>query len=240
MAPTLRGDYDVKRHLAYALLASAVFASPVIVGAAAAPAPERIRGTITSVSGDTLHVKTNSGATRTVTLAADSRVATLSRASMADVKPGTFIGTATKGSGDYLTALEVVIFPESMRGTGEGHYAWDRIADTTGGGHSTASAMTNGNVSASVPASGTANSSMTNGNVSTATGEGNAQKLTVTYKGGQQTIIVPLSAPIVLLHPADRSALASGDKVFAVVMKDGSALDAKLVAVGTGGVTPPM
>ncbi len=230
------------RHLAYALLATTLLATAALPAASlAAGAPQRIRGTITSVSGDTVRVKTNAGVEATITLAADTRVATLSQATLADVKQGTFIGTATKGSGDYLTALEVVIFPEAMRGTGEGHYAWDRITDTTAGGaHSTTSAMTNGNVSAALPAGGTANSSMTNGNVSTAADAGGAQKLTVTYKGGQQTIIVPPTAPIVLLHPADRSALAGGDKVFAVVVKNGSALDAKLMAVGAGGVTPPM
>ncbi len=229
------------RQLAYALLASTLLATTALPAASlAAAAPQRIRGTITSISGDTVHVKTKAGTDETITLAADTHVATLSQATLADVKQGTFIGTATKGSGDYLTALEVVIFPEAMRGTGEGHYAWDRITDTTAGGRSTKSAMTNGNVSAALPAGGTANSSMTNGNVSTAADAGGAQKLTVTYKGGQQTIIVPPTAPIVLLHPADRSALAGGDKVFAVVVKDGSAFDAKLVAVGTGGVTPPM
>ena len=231
----------MKRHLAYALLASPLLASTMLPLAADAAAPQRLRGTITSISGDTVHVKTTAGADATVTLAADTRVATVSKASLADIKPGTFIGTATKGSGDYLTALEVVIFPEAMRGTGEGHYPWDRITDTTAGGaHSTSSAMTNGNVSAALPAGGTANSSMTNGNVSAASGAGGAQKLTVTYKGGQQTIIVPPTAPVVLIHPADRSALANDDKLFAVVVKEGAAFDAKLVVLGSGGVAPPM
>ncbi len=231
----------MKRHLAYALLASPLLVGLALPTTAGAATPQRLRGTITSISGNTVHVKTNAGTDTTITLAADTHYATVSKASLADVKPGTFIGTATKGSGDYLTALEVVIFPEAMRGTGEGHYPWDRITDTTAGGmHSTTSAMTNGNVSAALPAGGTANSSMTNGNVSTATDAGGAQKLTVTYKGGKQSIIVPPTAPIVLIHPADRSALAGGDRLFAVVVPDGSTMDAKLMTVGSRGVVPPM
>ena len=87
---------------------------------------------------------------------------------------------------------------------------------------------------------------MTNGNIAAASSEGGAQKLTVTYKDpktaqtGTQTIVVPPTAPVVMIAPADKTALVAGSKVFLVAAKDGSKLDAKLVAVGKDGVTPPM
>jgi hypothetical protein len=81
----------------------------------------------------------------------------------------------------------VVIFPPSLKGTGEGHYAWDRIPDTTlSGVGSTPSAMTNGTVSA-VGAPTTVNSTMTNGTVSSTAGSGGAKQIVVTYKGGKQS-----------------------------------------------------
>ncbi|MBL7405472.1 metal ABC transporter permease, partial [Escherichia coli] len=139
------------------------------------------------------------------------------------IKDGVFIGTATKGE-NPMTALEVVLFPESMRGTGEGHYGWDSITDhTAGAGAKVKSAMTNGTVKADKAASG---------------GE---RTLTVSYgKDGSKEIVVPSSAPIVAFEPADKAILTPGSKVFAVVAKDGPKAEGKLVAVGKDGLTPPM
>jgi hypothetical protein len=93
-------------------------------GAVAAEAPAaRIRGTIEKVEGNVLTVRTREGKPATVRLADDVAVAGVIPASLADVTPGKFIGTATLGQKDG--ALEALIFPESMRGFGEGHHPWD-------------------------------------------------------------------------------------------------------------------
>jgi hypothetical protein len=159
------------------------------------------------------------------------------------VAKGSFIGTATKGSGDFQVALEVVVFPPSMRGTGEGHYGWDALPDTTlAGGGSVASSMTNGTVeaaSSSGPGSNV-NTTMTNGDVRAASEQGGAKRITVTYKGGKQTILVPPTAPIVAFQPADRSAVMVGAHVFIKASEDGGKATADQVAVGKDGLTPPM
>ena len=195
-----------------ALLSSAAFAAQV----------ERVRGTVDKADGSTLTIKTDDGKTETVDVAG-AKFAWVVPSSLDQIKDGVFIGTATKGE-NPMTALEVVLFPESMRGTGEGHYGWDAITDqTAGAGAKVKSAMTNGTVKADKVASG---------------GE---RTLTVSYgKDGSKEIVVPSSAPIVAFEPADKAILTPGSKVFAVVAKDGAKADGKLIAVGKDGLTPPM
>jgi hypothetical protein len=100
--------------------------------------------------------------------------------------------------------------------------------------------MTNGTVSAAVPASGTVNSAMTNGTVSSANTSGGAKEITVTYKGGKQVIIVPPTAPIVTYQLGEKAELKPGDAVFVNGMNHGEMVTANVVAVGTDGVKPPM
>ena len=153
-----------------ALLSSAAFAAQV----------ERVRGTVDKADGSTLTIKTEDGKTETVDVAG-AKFAWVVPSSLDAIKDGVFIGTATKGE-NPMTALEVVLFPESMRGTGEGHYGWDAITDHTASGSKVKSAMTNGTVKADKAASG---------------GE---RTLTVSYgKDGSKEIVVPSSAPIVAL-----------------------------------------
>jgi hypothetical protein len=222
--------------LAFALttaLSTAAFASPQ---------HERVRGTVASISPTTLVVQTASGADISVALTAKTRYLEVEKSSLSHIDAGSFIGTATKSVGSLMVALEVVIFPPSMAGTGEGHYAWDQLPDTTrAGGGATASSMTNGTVAAvKVSAPATVNSSMTNGTVAAATSQGGAQQLTVTYKGGQQTILVPPAAPIVTYHPGTTAEVTKGAPVFINGVKDGDAVTANVVAVGVDGVRPPM
>ena len=195
-----------------ALLSSAAFAAQV----------ERVRGTVDKAEGSTVTIKTDDGKSETVDVSG-AKFAWVVPSSLDQIKDGVFIGTATKGE-NPMTALEVVLFPESMRGTGEGHYGWDTITDqTAGAGAKVKSAMTNGTVKADKAASG---------------GE---RTLTVSYgKDGSKEIGVPSSAPIVAFEPADKAILTPGSKVFAVVAKDGSKAEGKLVAVGKDGLTPPM
>jgi hypothetical protein len=130
-----------------------------------------------------------------------------------------------------------------MRGTGDGHYAWDTLPDTTvSGGSKTTSAMTNGNVSAvaTSPETPKVHSTMTNGSVAADSSKGGAKQLTVAYKGGQQTILVPPTAPIVTFKPGMMSDVTKGANVFVIATKDGDKVTANAVSVGADGITPPM
>ena len=229
----------MKRLFGLALAASTAFS----VAAYAAPEHARLRGTVTSVGADMLTIKTVDGTAASITLDDKTRYLKVMPSSLDKVEKDAYIGTATKSVGDQLIALEVVIFPAAMKGAGEGHYGWDRIPDTTLAGHAaTSSSMTNGTVAAAAPtgAGATTNSAMTNGTVSTAATQGGAKKLTVTYNGGQQTILVPPTAPIVTFAPGDKAELVAGATVFVNATVDGGKATANAVAVGTDGVKPPM
>jgi hypothetical protein len=200
----------------------------------------RVRGTVTSIDATTLVVHTPDG-DQSIALTPTTHFLEVKKASLSNITPGSFIGTATKSVGSMMVALEVVVFPPSMKGIGEGHYAWDQISDTTRGGASkTGSSMTNGSVAAVATPSVKVNSSMTNGSVSTMASAGGAQQITVTYKGGKQTIIVPPTAPIVTFVPGEMSDVKAGQIVFVNGVTDGQTVTANAVAVGVDGATPPM
>lgn len=208
---------------------------------AALAAPERVRGTVSSINSTQLVVHTASG-DETVKITSATHFLKVENSTLSKIVPGSFIGTATKTVGMTQEALEVVIFPPSMKGTGEGHYGWDKINDTTMPGTGKASSsMTNGTV-ASVTSAPTpkASSSMTNGTVSTMTSHSGSKKLTVTYNGGQQIITVPQTAPIVMFAPGEMSDVAPGTTVFVNGITNGQTVTAKAVAVGVDGATPPM
>jgi len=195
-----------------ALLLAAV--SAVAVAQAPANPPVRIRGTVERIDGTNLTIKANNGQSMNVKLADNYVVVGIAKASLADVASGKFIGTTTVGERNgALVALEVHIFPENMRGTGEGHYDWDLRPD----------------------------SKMTNANVASVTSMGKDRVLTVQYKGGEKKVLVPEKAVIVSFTPTERSALKPGAPVFAVTQRqpDGS-LTAARVNVGLNGQVPPM
>src|SRR5216683_2015338 len=195
-----------------ALLIAAV--STVAIAQAPANPPVRLRGTVERIDRTNLTVKTNDGQSMNVKLADNFVVMGIARAKLADVATGKFIGTTTLGERNgALVALEVHIFPENMRGTGEGHYPWDLKPD----------------------------SKMTNANVANVTSIGKDRVLTVQYKGGEQKVLVPESAKIVTYVPVERSELKRGAHIFAVTQRqaDGS-LTAARVNVGLKGTTPPM
>ena len=174
------------------------------------------RATIETISADgaALSVRTRAGEDQTVHLNPKTRFVLVVPATLADVKPGTFIGVAAlPGEGSELKAMEVHIFPEAMRGTGEGFRPFDLAPK---------SSMTNGNISARVDAT-------------------TGPKLTVTYKGGEQTIVIDPKTPIVALAPGARTDLKPGAAIIARGPKqeDGS-IDAAFVLVGKDGLVPPM
>ncbi|TFU06074.1 hypothetical protein EUV02_03395 [Polymorphobacter arshaanensis] len=206
------------------VLLTATAASAQMMGAApqAAP-PVGVRGTVTSVAGtvDTgmkIGVTGKNGKPMVLLLAPKSSFVSSTVIGIDAIKPNSFIGTAAEpGPNGTLVATEVHVFPESMRGVGEGHRPWDTSAT---------SSMTNGNVD-----------DVTEGGLS----KKNGRTLTVNYKGGKQTVYVPVTVPIVAFAPADATLLVKGAKVFTFAQKqpDGSLVSNRLV-VGVGGSTPPM
>lgn len=233
----------MKRFSGLSLLATtSLVVAGLSAAALAAPEPHRVRGTVTSISADSLVVHPQSGSDVTVAISGDTKYATVVKSDLSHVDKDSYIGTATKTVGDQLVALELVIFPAAMRGAGDGHYGWDSIPDSTMSGHASASSMTNGSVEATAPAGGAkpVSSAMTNGNIDTATDKSGAKQIVVSYKGGKQTIVVPPTAPIVAFEPAEMSAVKKGATVFVNGAEDGGKVVGKFVAIGTPGVNPPM
>jgi hypothetical protein len=227
-----------KRILGLAIAASALTSSAAL---AATGTPERVRGTIASATADSVSVDTNAHKPVTVALTGNTSYLQVEKSNLNKVEKGSYIGTATKDVGGTQVALEVVIFPPSLRGTGEGHYAWDKIRDTTlAGGAQTSSSMTNGAVSAVSTSVPSVNSTMTNGDVTAAQSRGGVTHLVVNYKGGQEDVLVPPTAPIVTFRPGTKALVAKGNDVFIKATQTGSGLEANAVAVGVDGVKPPM
>lgn len=223
------------------ILGLALAATTFLTTAALAATPERVRGTVKSISATELVVHTAAGPDVTVGLGESTRYTQVVKADLNKIEKDTYIGTATKEVGGKLVALEVVLFPPAMKGAGEGHYGWDKIPDTTQAGSSaTSSMMTNGTVAAVGAGGATANSTMTNGTVSAESAKGGAKQLTVTYKGGEQSILVPPTAPIVTFQSGAMSDVAAGKTVFVNASNNDGKLTANSVAVGTNGVNPPM
>src|SRR5262245_58775303 len=194
-----------------ALLVAVV--SAAAVAQTAANPPVRVRGTVEKIDGQNLTVKATNGESMTVKLADNFVVMGIGKATVADIDSGKLIGTTTVGERDgALIALEVHIFPESMRGTGEGHYDWDLRPS----------------------------SKMTNANVANVVSMGKDRILTVQYKGGEKKILVPENAVIVSFTPVDRSELKPGAHIFATSQRqpDGN-LTAPRVNVGLNGLVPP-
>jgi hypothetical protein len=198
------------------LSAAAVSAAVLVAAAASAQAPQvRVRGSIESVSGQMLSVKTRDGADVKIKLADNAPVRTVTKASLSDIKPNSFVGiTAMPQPDGTQKAVEIHIFPEAMRGTGEGHRPWDLMP----------------------------NSTMTNATVDTQVVESDGQKLVLKYKDGDKTFIVPSNVMVVSFAPATMSDLKPGAIIFvggATKEPDGT-LDAPNITVGTNGVNPPM
>lgn len=194
------------------LLAAAVLS--LSFTASAQTTPVRLRGAITAIDGKTVTIAVRDGTTANVKLADNWGVSLVTPLTLADVKQGSFVGIASTGSDADRTALEVLVFPEALRGTGEGHYAWDLKP----------------------------NSMMTNANVATVASASDGQSLKLDYKGGgTQTIKVKPGTPIVTFQPGQQSDAKVGAKVFVIAQKaaDGSMTAARM-AVGKDGLTPPM
>ena len=196
----------------------AMIGTLVLLGMAAttwAQESVRVRGTIERVEGPILLVKARDGAELKVSLTDNTVVVALVKASFADIKPGTFVGVTGLPQPDgSQKAVEVHIFPEAMRGTGEGHRPWDLRPQST----------------------------MTNANVQEAVTGVDGQTLTLKYKDGEKKVIVPPDTPIVLYVPSSKSELKPGTKIFiaAATKRPDGILEAPRVNFGKDGLTPPM
>jgi hypothetical protein len=227
----------MKRLFALTLIVAAGFSAATAVAAE----PERIRGTLSAVSADEVTVHTATGDI-SLSLGSDTAYLKALRSNLNQVATGSYIGVATKNVGDKLVALDVLVFPPSMKGAAQGHFPWDKVADTTLSSNvPTASTMTNGSV-AEVKGESVASvdTTMTNGSVATTTEKGETKELTVTYKGGEQTIFLPPTAAIVTLQPGTVSDLRPGVGVFVNAIADGGKTTAKLIIIGSDGMAPPI
>ncbi len=183
--------------------------------ALAQDAPVRVRGTIEQVDGGVMTIKTRDGSPLKVKLADNGAVVALVKSTLADIKQGGFVGvTALPQVDGSWQAVEVHIFPESMRGVGEGDRPWDLQPKST----------------------------MTNGAVAEAVTKVDGRTVTLKYKEGEKKIDVTPATAIVTYVPGERSELKPGAKIFipaATKQPDGT-LQTPRVNVGRDGVTPPM
>jgi len=207
--PTRRSS--LKRPL---IAVAMVVVSAIAAIAQQSPTPSRVRGSIESVDGDVLAVKSRSGQDVKLHLTGDAKIVGIIRISLADIKVGSFIGTTTvPGSDGSQNAVEVHVFPEDMRGTGEGSRPYDLRPNST---------MTNATVSESVV-----------GN--------DGHTLLVKYKDGEKKVLVSPETPVVTYVPGDKLDLKAGAKIIAFVkqLPDGS-FESNRISVGRDGLTPPM
>ena len=184
------------------------------VPALAQNAPMRIRGSIESLDGQMLRLKTREGNQVAVRLNDNYSVVAVVPADAGGIAPGAFVGAASMPQPDGThQALEVLILPEAARGSNEGHYAWDLAPG----------------------------SMMTNATVIEVAGAAPSRKVTLRYKGGEQTIEVPAGVPVVTFEPGDKAMLTTGAHVMVVATRqqDGS-MTAPRVLVGKNGLVPPM
>lgn len=225
--------FRFKTTMARALLLLAGLSA--ITGALAADPPAHLRGTIVSATADKLTLTTSEGSV-SVAIDATTRIAGVVPSSLDQIKAGTFVGIANIPGSEASRALEVVVFPEAMKGSGLGDYPWD-LAPKSATGGAKASAMTNGTVTAA-SAGGASASAMTNGTVKS-TSSAKGLVLTVDYGKGEKKIRVPAGVPVVGVVPGDASKLVPGAHVFVSTKKD-APQSAGFVAVGIDGVVPPM
>jgi hypothetical protein len=193
------------------VLVGAVIAA---LSAAATAQTIRVRGTIEKADGNVLMLKSSDGAQLKLMLTDDARIVAVVKASMADIKEGTYLGSAAMPQADgSQKALEVHIFPEQMRGTGEGHRPYAPVANST---------MTNGTA--------------TGGTVAGVEGS----MIVLKYKEGEKKIVVPTGVPIVRYEIGGKGDLKAGAPftVLAATKRPDGTLEANRINVGRDGVVP--
>ena len=195
------------------LVAATVLALAAQVGAQQPPT-KRIRGDIVAIEGTKLQVRTREGPVADIDLDPQYTVTAVVKIEPSAIARGAFVGTASMPESDgTLRALEVLVFPESGRGSGEGHYAWDLQPG----------------------------SMMTNATVAEVVDVGAGRRMTLKYKEGEKVVTVPPAAPVVTFQPGSREMVVPGAHVIlsATVRPDGT-LAATRISVGKDGLVPPM
>ena len=184
-------------------------------GAAAAQdnPPVRMRGMVESFAAPNLVIRERSGKMFTLIVPEETGVAEVIPTDITSIQPGSFVGTAALPRADgKLESLEVVVFPEAARGAGEGHYPWDLKPE----------------------------SSMTNATVADLARSADGRTLTLRYKGGEKTVVVPEGVPVVTLRPGDRSLIVPGARVFIVAEPTDDQFIVRRLMIGRNGFQPPM
>ena len=203
------------------LMPRALLAALTVISVAASaawaqqPPAVRIRGTIESVDGSTMMIKSREGTDMKVRMTDNVAVFGVAKTSLDEIKSGSYIGvTAMPEPDGTQRALAVHIFPESQRGAAEGFRPWDLRANST---------MTNATVAETVKGT-------------------DGQNILVKYKDGEKKVVVPPDTPIVTFVAGDKSEVKAGAKIiiFGAVKKDDGMLEANRVNVGRDGITPPM
>jgi hypothetical protein len=196
----------------------ASLAAMIVVGSTAwaqQPAMIRIRGTVESVDGPMLMIKSREGTDMKVHMTDNVVVFGVAKTALSEIKPGSYIGVSAMPEPDGTQkALAVHIFPESQRGASEGFRPWDLRP----------------------------NSTMTNATVAQTVAGTDGQDILVKYKDGEKKVVVPPGTPIVTFVAGDKSELKPGTNIiiFGAVKKDDGTLEANRVNVGRDGITPPM
>ena len=192
------------------LAALALFSAAVLAQPAATM---RLRGSIEKVDATTIVIKERNGETMTLALADTLAVNEVLPLDPAAIQSGKFVGTAAMpGTDGTLAALEVLVFPEAARGTNEGHSPWDLQPGST---------MTNATVTAVTPGA-------------------KGRSMTLRYKDGEKTILVPDGIPVVTLQPGDRSLLVPGARVLVTAQTRDGKPTALRITAGRNGFAPPM
>jgi hypothetical protein len=197
------------------LVAVAMVVATSLYALAQQPQTVRIRGTIESVDGATLMIKSREGADLKVRITDNATVFGVTKTALSEIKEGSYIGvTAMPEPDGTQKAVAVHIFPENQRGASEGFRPWDQRAGST---------MTNATVAQTVKGT-------------------DGQNILVKYKDGEKKVVVPEGTPVVTFVAGDRSELKPGAKViiFSAAKKDDGTLEAARVNVGRDGITPPM
>jgi hypothetical protein len=210
-----------KKIVAPGLAAAIALAGGVAFAKAAPPLP--IRGTIDAVTGSTLALTETSGAKISVTMAPGTTVTDVIPGSLADVKSGTYVGTAAirQPNGEYR-AMELQVFPDSMRGVGLGTRAWNLKPHST---------MTNGTIGGLTHAGGTIGAMSGSGNLT----------LTVNDGSGKKTVLVPAGVPVVTYAPGSAAQLVPGAHVLLFPNAgSGASVTTSRINVGKNGLVPPM
>jgi len=194
--------------------ALAFFCTLAFSQATPAPAPtQRLRGSVQSFDDKVLVMKERSGEVITLALADNFAVTEVVPIEPAAIRSGSFVGVASMPDADgRLRALEVLVFPEAARGSGEGHYGWDLQPG----------------------------SMMTNATVAELAAAPQGRNLTLRYKDGEKTIVVPDNVPVVTFKPGDKALLMPGAKVMVTAQLRDDKPTALRALAGRDGFTPPM